>query len=153
MAQLELQGHDVCRLKIVAPGEAKPRFTDLYDAATGTLIEAKGSVRRESMRMAVSQRRLPAPRRQRPQELAVLVPSEPRPDLLDLVAFQEITPSGEAQRWSSGASRRRSLHGANRDRIGDLLLQNGASPPAKSRVEPTGIEPVTSCLQSRRSPS
>jgi len=100
MTFLELQGHDVCRLKIVAPGEAKPLFTDLYDLTTGTLIEAKGSVRRESIRMAVGQ--LADYRRHvgnRLRELAVLVPSEPRRDLLDLLDSQDITviwPEGKS---------------------------------------------------------
>jgi hypothetical protein len=100
MTHLERQGHDVYRLKIVAPGEAKPLFTDLYDATTGTLIEAKGSVRRESIRMAVGQ--LADYRRHVGnglKELAVLVPSEPRPDLLDLLGSQDITviwPEGKS---------------------------------------------------------
>ena len=100
MAYLELQGHDVRRLKIVAPGEAKPLFTDLFDVTTGTLIEAKGSVRRESIRMAVGQ--LADYRRHVGNglnELAVLLPSEPRPDLLDLLDSQDITviwPEGKS---------------------------------------------------------
>jgi hypothetical protein len=92
MTHLERQGHDVCRLKIVAPGEAKPLFTDLYDRTTGTLIEAKGSVKRESIRMAIGQ--LADYRRHvgdGPKELAVLLPSEPRPDLLALLKSQTIT--------------------------------------------------------------
>jgi hypothetical protein len=100
MTYLERQGHDVCRLKIVAPGEAKPLFTDLYDSTTGTLIEAKGSVRRESIRMAVGQ--LADYKRHVGnglKELAVLLPSEPRPDLLDLLRSQAITPI-----WPEGRS-------------------------------------------------
>lgn len=75
------QGHDVCRLKIVPPGEAKPLFCDLIDRSTNTLVEAKGTVERGSIRMAVGQlldySRFvePAPR------LAVLLPSLPRADL------------------------------------------------------------------------
>jgi hypothetical protein len=45
----------VCRLKIVVAGDTKPLFTDLYDKTTGTLVEAKGSVKRESIRMAIGQ--------------------------------------------------------------------------------------------------
>ncbi len=97
---LKREGHDVCRHKIVAPGEAKPLFTDLYDSTTATLIEAKGSVRRESIRMAVGQ--LADYRRHIDDvnELAVLLPSEPRPDLLDLLKSQAITavwPDGKAK--------------------------------------------------------
>jgi hypothetical protein len=100
MTHLERQGHDVCRLKIVAPGEPKPLFTDLYDTTTGTLIEAKGSVRRESVRMAIGQ--LADYRRHIGNglnELAVLVPAKPRPDLLDLLDSQDITviwPQGKS---------------------------------------------------------
>jgi hypothetical protein len=75
------EGHIVCRLKIVPPGEAKPLFSDLIDRTTNTLFEAKGTVERGSIRMAVGQlldysRFLePTPR------LAVLLPSRPRSDL------------------------------------------------------------------------
>jgi hypothetical protein len=75
------QGHDVARLKIVPPGEAKPLFSDLMDRSANTLYEAKGTVERGSIRMAVGQlldySRFvePAPR------LAVLLPSMPREDL------------------------------------------------------------------------
>jgi hypothetical protein len=77
------EGHDVVRLKIVPSGEAKPLFADLFDRSTNTLFEAKGTVERGSIRMALGQlldyRRLlePAPR------LAVLLPTAPREDLRD----------------------------------------------------------------------
>ncbi len=79
------QGHEVSRLKIVPPGEAKPLFADLIDRSTNTLYEAKGTVERGAIRMAVGQlldyRRFvqPAPR------LAVLLPTEPREDLRELL--------------------------------------------------------------------
>jgi len=79
------QGHNVCRLKIVPPGEAKPLFSDLIDRSTNTLFEAKGTVERGSIRMAVGQlldysRFIePAPR------LAVLLPSLPREDLREFL--------------------------------------------------------------------
>jgi hypothetical protein len=88
---LESQGHDVCRLKIVPPGEAKPLFTDLYDRTTGMLVEAKGSVERGAIRMAIGQ--LADYRRfvdGGPKALAVLLPSEPRVDLLELLKSQGI---------------------------------------------------------------
>lgn len=80
------QRHEVARLKIVPPGEAKPLFSDLMDRTTNTLYEAKGSVQRGAIRMAIGQlmdyRRFvqPSPR------LAVLLPSKPRDDLSDLLA-------------------------------------------------------------------
>jgi hypothetical protein len=89
---LERQGHDVCRLKIVPPGEAKPLFSDLYDRTTATLIEAKGSVERGAVRMAIGQ--LADYSRfvnGGAKELAVLLPSPPRQDLLELLKSQGIT--------------------------------------------------------------
>jgi hypothetical protein len=80
------QGHDVAHLKIVPPGEAKPLFADLLDRTTNTLYEAKGTVERGAVRMAVGQlldyRRLlePTPR------LAVLVPTMPREDLREYLS-------------------------------------------------------------------
>ncbi|HTW40727.1 MAG TPA: hypothetical protein VMD79_00240 [Solirubrobacteraceae bacterium] len=83
--QLVKQGHEVVRLKIVPPGEAKPLFSDLYDHATNTLIEAKGTVERGAIRMAIGQlldySRFLDPR----PRLAVLLPSEPRSDLRELL--------------------------------------------------------------------
>ena len=80
------EGHDVRRLKILPKGEAKPLFSDLLDRTSNTLIEAKGTVERGSIRMAIGQlldyKRFvePAPR------LALLVPSRPRDDLTALLA-------------------------------------------------------------------
>jgi hypothetical protein len=96
-AHLKKSGHTVCRLKIVPPGEAKPVFCDLRDVTTNSLVEAKGSVTREAIRMAIGQladyRRFVSgePR------AAVLVPEEPRADLLALLESQAIVaiwPSG-----------------------------------------------------------
>ena len=75
------QDHEVSRLKIVPPGEAKPLFADLFDRTANTLYEAKGTVERGAIRMAIGQlldySRFvdPSPR------LAVLLPSKPRRDL------------------------------------------------------------------------
>jgi hypothetical protein len=82
---LEKQGHTVNRLKIVPRGEAKPLFCDLIDRTTNTLYEAKGTVERGAIRMAIGQLMdysrfvEPQPRR------FVLLPTEPRPDLLGLL--------------------------------------------------------------------
>ena len=38
---LTKKGHDVCRLKIVPPGEAKPIFCDLRDKTDNVLIEGR----------------------------------------------------------------------------------------------------------------
>jgi len=85
-AHLRRAGHTVSRLRIVPAGEAKPLYTDLYDSTDGELVEAKGAVTREAVRMAIGQLAdysrfiTPAPR------LTVLLPSEPRRDLRDLLA-------------------------------------------------------------------
>jgi hypothetical protein len=84
------QRHEVARLKIVPAGEAKPLFSDLIDRTTNTLYEAKGSVERGAIRMAIGQlmdyRRFvqPSPR------LAVLLPSKPRDDLRNLLTSVDV---------------------------------------------------------------
>jgi hypothetical protein len=90
-AFLERQGHDVCRLKIVPPGEEKPLFSDLYDRTARTLVEAKGTVERGAIRMAIGQladysRFVDGGVKER----ALLVPSKPRADLLNLLTTQAI---------------------------------------------------------------
>jgi hypothetical protein len=47
--------HEYTRFKIVPKGEAKPIFSDLYSKETNQLIEAKGSVSRDAIRMAIGQ--------------------------------------------------------------------------------------------------
>ncbi len=75
------QGHQVSRLKIVPPDEARPLFADLIDRTTNTLFEAKGTVERGSIRMAVGQL-LDYSRFVEPKpRLAVLLPTLPRDDL------------------------------------------------------------------------
>lgn len=89
-AHLKQLGHVVSRLKIVPPGEAKPIFCDLWDSTANTLVEAKGSVSRQAIRMAVGQladyRRFADPNA-RP---AVLVPESPRIDLMALLEAEGI---------------------------------------------------------------
>lgn len=83
---LRTLGHEVSRLKIVPPGERRPIFCDLVDRTANILIEAKGSVTREAVRMAIGQlfdyRRFAEgnPR------LAVLLPEQPREDLTQLLS-------------------------------------------------------------------
>jgi hypothetical protein len=80
---LRLLGHTVSRHRIAPAGVAKQLLTDLFDASTNRLYEAKGSVSRAAIRMAIGQlfdyaRFLNEP------ELALLLPSRPEDDLLDL---------------------------------------------------------------------
>ncbi len=83
-------GHDVGRLKIVPTGEYRPIFCDLYDKTTKTLVEAKGSVTREAVRMAIGQ--LLDYRRfvDEPVRLSVLLPEQPRPDLMALLESVDV---------------------------------------------------------------
>ncbi|XRQ09238.1 restriction endonuclease [Actinomadura welshii] len=76
-------GHQVVRYQINPPGEAKPLYTDLYDQDSKELIEAKGTVTREGVRMAIGQL-LDYRRYLDAEHIALLVPSEPRRDLVDL---------------------------------------------------------------------
>ncbi len=84
------KGHEVSRLKILPQGEAKPLFSDLIDRTSGTLYEAKGTVERGAIRMAIGQlldySRFLTPR----PHLAVLLPSSPRLDLVELLRESQI---------------------------------------------------------------
>jgi hypothetical protein len=85
-------GHTVNRQRLVPSGEARPIITDLFDVTTGTLVEAKGTVERNAIRMAIGQlcdyRRLFKPGEVK--HVAALFPTEPRADLCDLLAEQDI---------------------------------------------------------------
>jgi hypothetical protein len=100
-AHLMRKGHDVFRLKIVPEGEAKPIFCDLRDATAATLIEAKGSVSRGSIRMAIGQLADYQRFLDTKSTAAVLVPEKPRADLLALLESQGIEviwPTGDGFR-------------------------------------------------------
>lgn len=108
-AHLRALGHEVSRRQILPPGEARPLFTDLYDATTGMLVEAKGTVTRNAIRMAIGQ--LADYRRfidgGHPNHLALLVPGEPRKDLCDLLMSQGIDlifPTEEGFEDSTGGA-------------------------------------------------
>ncbi|GIH93925.1 restriction endonuclease [Planobispora siamensis] len=83
------KGHTISRHQMLPEGETRPLFTDLYDKDLNLLVEAKGSVTRENVRMAIGQladygRFLPGATR------AILLPSKPRADLLALAHSQDI---------------------------------------------------------------
>ncbi|MDI7925242.1 hypothetical protein [Ferirhizobium litorale] len=83
-------GLQIVRRRILPKGEAKPIFTDIYLPTKNLLVEAKGSVERGSLRMAIGQ--LSDYRRFfEGADCAVLVPSKPRDDLLDLCESQSIS--------------------------------------------------------------
>jgi hypothetical protein len=91
-AHLRTLGRRVFRHRILPSGEARPLFTDLYDESLDMLVEAKGSVERNAIRMAIGQladyKRFVSDGN--PRHLAVLLPSEPRKDLCDLLTSQGI---------------------------------------------------------------
>lgn len=74
------------RLKITLKGQAKPLFTDTWDAASRELYEAKGSVTRNDIRLAIGQlldyrRHITPP----PTRCTILLPTDPGEDLTDLI--------------------------------------------------------------------
>jgi hypothetical protein len=86
---LRRSGHEVGRLCVVPAGEPAPIYSDLWDQTGNELIEAKGLVTREQLRMAVGQL-LDYRRFVDHSRLAILVPTRPRPDLLRYLASLDI---------------------------------------------------------------
>ncbi|WP_329121033.1 restriction endonuclease [Streptomyces sp. NBC_01353] len=94
---LRSKGHQVHRHRILPPGETRPLLTDLYVEDLGLLVEAKGSVTRENLRMAIGQL-VDYSRFVKPTTCAILLPSEPREDLIALAESQgcvAIWPDGK----------------------------------------------------------
>ncbi|MFF8462036.1 restriction endonuclease [Streptomyces albidoflavus] len=94
---LTSNGHQSGRQRILPPGESRPLFTDLHAKGLGLLVEAKGSVTRENIRMAIGQ--LADYGRFVDHTIrAILLPSQPREDLLALAKTQDcavIWPEGK----------------------------------------------------------
>jgi len=90
-AWLEANEHDVCRLELHAKREPAPIRCDLFDKTDRTIVEAKSTVTRPAIRMAIGQlidySRL---MKKAPRKRQILVPEEPRPDLIDLAKSQKI---------------------------------------------------------------
>jgi hypothetical protein len=78
------------RLKIKPSGEVQLLYSDLYDPDKRLVIEAKGTVTREAIRMALGQL-LDYRRFMDKSRLAVLLPELPRKDLCDLLAAYQIS--------------------------------------------------------------
>jgi hypothetical protein len=122
-AYLRHRGHDAARLTIVPPGEKRPLFCDIYDKTAGILIEAKGTVAREAIRMAIGQ--LTDYRRFAPDgtRLAVLVPERPRNDLLALLETAGVGPI-----WAAGNSfETEGLSATWRERFDELRVASSGS--------------------------
>jgi hypothetical protein len=91
------RGHEVSRLRVVPAGEGAPLYSDLWDETTLELVEAKGNVTRDQIRLAVGQL-LDYGRFVEAKTRAVLVPSRPRDDLLAYlksVDVNAIYPEGD----------------------------------------------------------
>ena len=82
---LEKQGREVMRHTYRPHRSLSPLACDLVDETDGVLYEAKGDVRRTSIRMAIGQlldyRRLES----KPMRIAVLLPRQPAQDLIELI--------------------------------------------------------------------
>jgi hypothetical protein len=87
---LEAQGHAICRLQLRPQGEPAALFCDIYDKTTNTIYEAKGTVARPAIRMAVGQLADYARLVEAAPTKALLVPQMPRSDLLALARSQDI---------------------------------------------------------------
>jgi hypothetical protein len=95
---LERQSHEVFRYQLRPPGEFAPLYCDLFDRTTNTLYEAKGSVARPAIRMAIGQLADYARLIESAPRKALLVPEPPREDLLallDSVGISVTWPDGE----------------------------------------------------------
>ncbi|KOU32721.1 restriction endonuclease [Streptomyces sp. WM6372] len=95
---LRSRGQRVHRHRILPAGETRPLLTDLYAPELGLLVEAKGSVTRENVRMAIGQL-ADYSRFVEPTTCAILLPSEPRKDLIDLATSQQcvvLWPAGKS---------------------------------------------------------
>jgi hypothetical protein len=78
------------RLRIKPPGETQSLYSDLYDPGARLVIEAKGTVTREAIRMALGQL-LDYRRFVDQSRLAILLPEAPRKDLRDLLALHQVS--------------------------------------------------------------
>jgi hypothetical protein len=103
-ASLLAAGHDVCRLQLRPEGEAAPLFCDLYDKTENAVVEAKGSVARSAVRMAIGQLAEYARLVGSEPKRVMLLPEQPRPDLLRLIASQDIEARWPAEDGDFAAS-------------------------------------------------
>jgi hypothetical protein len=95
---LQSQGHVVSRLRVVPAGEGSPLYSDLWDETSLELVEAKGNVTRDAIRLAVGQL-LDYGRFVKANARTVLVPSRPRDDLVEYLVSAGIAvvyPDGDS---------------------------------------------------------
>ena len=103
LKHLERQGHRVTRHTYPPVSPIHPLVCDLVDETDHVLYEAKGDVRRTSVRMAIGQlfdyRRFESP----PPGLAVLLPRQPTRDLIALI---HSVPASVVWRTKDGFARK-----------------------------------------------
>lgn len=85
-AELTARGRTYSRWQITPPESTRPIFTDVYDATSGVLYEAKSEASRNNVRLGLGQildyrRYLP-----KVQKFSLLLPAAPHVDLLFLLA-------------------------------------------------------------------
>lgn len=105
------RGHELSRWKITPPESTRPLYSDIFDETTGTLYEAKAKSTRNHVRMGLGQ--ILDYKRYTPSEVkdfALLLPSEPHFDLLDLLRRHDLgaiwpdAQTGKFRRLAPGGS-------------------------------------------------
>jgi hypothetical protein len=89
-------GRHAVRHEIRLPGSERPLYTDVYDLSSRELVEAKASSGRVHIRMAIGQL-MDYSRYVSHDHLAVLTPTKPHPDLVELLDSLEINCIYEVQ--------------------------------------------------------
>lgn len=92
------QGQEAVRHKIPTPAGAL-MFTDVFNLATDELIEAKGSASRHNLRTALGQV-LDYARFVRHESLAILLPTRPADEMIDLLHAHGVTAIWESRNGS-----------------------------------------------------
>jgi hypothetical protein len=87
---LKAKGDSVSRNKLPLPDASHSLYTDLFNKTRGHLIEAKAGTTRGDIRMAIGQLADYARHIDGVKRRAVLLEAKPHPDLLDLLASQDI---------------------------------------------------------------
>ncbi|GGI68948.1 hypothetical protein GCM10011581_02440 [Saccharopolyspora subtropica] len=99
---LHERGREARGREIRFPGRSTRLYVDLVDEGLGELVEAKAAASRNHVRLALGQL-LDYSRHVKHKQLAVLVPTRPEDDLLDLLAEHGVTcifenPQGQFER-------------------------------------------------------
>lgn len=144
------------RIRITLRGQASPLFTDTWDALERELYEAKGSVTRNDVRLAIGQlldyRRHISPS---PTRCTVLLPSDPGADLTDLIhssGMDLVYQDGNTftRRPASGEHRSTADKGLVQHQLSESHRHTSASfptpPQAALQTAPPGAQPKRTTL-------